>query len=419
MAAQRPIAISVSASLAIQGVNLLTGVLLARELGVNDRGELAAVILWPTIVAAAGSAGFIEAVTYQASIRRFPYHVVVGTTLVLVAAETLVLLAAAAVAVPLALRDYDDDVLGTALLFLLFVPLNLLTVHMLAILNGAQRFRAFHALRFAVIGASAVGLGALALAGSLDVRGAAIAYLAANVATCAVATLLVLGPLERLPSSDRPLMRELFGFGLKSNVSNVSTLLNERLDQLVISAFLAPRQLGLYVVAVTFTSLSTLLGYSVSSVALPVVAGLESAAERRAAAARYTRLTLLATGALAIPAALAAPFLIDVVFGEEFGDAADVARILVLASALLATGRVLGSILKAVNRPLEAGTAELAGLAVTAVALAALLPAFDLTGAAVASALAYLVTAGWLARRVSVALDIPLGELLLGRRGGA
>jgi O-antigen/teichoic acid export membrane protein len=412
---QRPIAISLTASLAIQGVNLLTGVLLARELGVNDRGELAAVILWPTIIAAAGSAGFIEAVTYQASIRRSPYHVVVGTSLLLVAAETVVLLLATAAAVPLALRDYDDAVVGTALLFLAFVPLNLLTVHMLAILNGAQRFKAFHGLRFAVIGASAVGLGALALAGSLEVRGAAVVYLAANLGTCAVATVLVLRPLDRLPRTERPLVRELVGFGLKSNVSNVSTLLNERLDQLVISAFLAPSQLGLYVVAVTFTSLSTLLGYSVSSVALPVVAGLEDPAERRAAAARYTRLTLLATGALAIPAALAAPALIDLVFGSDFDGAADVARILVLASALLATGRVLGSILKAVNRPLDAGAAELAGLAVTAVALAALLPAFELTGAAVASALAYLVTTAWLARRTALALGMPVAGLLVRR----
>jgi antigen flippase len=412
----RPIALSLGASIGIQGLNLLTGVLIARILGPAGRGELTAVILWPTIVALAGSAGFIEAATYQAAVRRYPYDVVVGTTLLLVAVETVVLLAAAAAVIPLALRNYPPHVLTTAFLFVLYVPLNVLTLHMMAILNGAQRFVAFHALRLTVIAASAIGLGSLALADSLDLRGAALVYLGANLAVCAAATTLVLHRLAARPRPRRGLLRELVGFGLKSNVSNVSTLLNERLDQLVISAFLSPVQLGLYVVAVTFTSVSTLLGYSVSSVALPVVAKLTEERARRRAARRYVRITFLGTAALALPAIVATPAIVDFVFGRAFHGSASLARILLVASVLLATGRVLGSVLKAVNRPLDAGIGELAGLAVTVASLAVLLPAVGLTGAAVASLLAYGTTMAWLTYRTARALDLGVADLLLPAR---
>ena len=414
---QRPVAISVTASVGIAGLNLVTGVLLARTLGPEARGELAAVILWPTILAAAASAGFIEAVTFQTAARRAGYHVLVGTTLLLVAIETAAVLAVTGIAVPVALRSYDHDVLITALIFLAFVPLNVLTVHMMGVLNGDRRFVAFHGLRLAVIVATAAGLVVLAVGDKLDVRSAAIAYLAANLATCAAATWLVIARLERRPRAEWPLLKDAVGFGLRSNVSNVSTLLNERLDQLVISAFLAPAQLGLYVVAATFTSISTLLGYSVSSVALPVVASLDDLAERRRAAARYVRLTLVGTTAVAIPIAAAAPLIVNLAFGSSFDGAVNVARVLVLASVLLATARVLGSVLKGVGRPLDAGVAELAGLAVTGVALAALLPAFELMGAAAASALAYATTAAWLTRRTAAVLDMSVRDLLLSRAG--
>src|SRR5438105_759149 len=59
--------VSLIVSLAIQGLNVTSGVLLARSLGPTGRGELAAVILWPAVLATIFFAGFIEAVTYFTS----------------------------------------------------------------------------------------------------------------------------------------------------------------------------------------------------------------------------------------------------------------------------------------------------------------------------------------------------------------
>ncbi len=76
-------------------------------------------------------------------------------------------------------------------------------------------------------------------------------------------------------------MRTIFLYGAKSHTSNTSSYLNQRLDQLVISVFLTTRQLGIYVVAVTFTLFTSLLGASVMVAALPNIAKLEDRRGRR------------------------------------------------------------------------------------------------------------------------------------------
>jgi O-antigen/teichoic acid export membrane protein len=188
----------------------------------------------------------------------------------------------------------------------------------------------------------------------------------------------------------------MLAYGWRSQLSTISNLLNERVDQLVISIVLAASSLGLYVVAWTMTGLSYMIGYSVMYAALPRVAQAESEQELRARAHQYVFLTFAATVAVTIPVLLLAPEILRIAFGSDFVKATGVTRVLLIASIALGTGRVLEAVLKGVNRPLHAGLSEGAGLVVTAVGLGALLPTMGLMGAAITSLVAYSVTA-WVA----------------------
>lgn len=87
-------------------------------------------------------------------------------------------------------------------------------------------------------------------------------------------------------------------------------------------------------------------------------------------------------------------------------------RVLLVASVALGTGRVLEAVLKGVNRPLHAGLAEGAGLIVTAVGLAVLLPTMGLMGAAITSLAAYSVTFCVALNLTNRALGTKAAELL-------
>lgn len=415
----RPATLSLATSAAIQGLNALTGILLARCLGPAGRGELAAVLLWPGILAAVGSLGVAEAATYETATESSPVTAVVGSSLGLAAAQSLALLAVGVVIGRVVHgAAHDGDVLRATDLFLAFIPLNLVTVYAMGVLGGRQRFLDYQALRVSVIAVTAAGLVLLAANRALTVRSAVVTYLIANGITAAAALLALRrqGALSFAWHSDT--VRRLLAFGLRSHTTNVALLLNERLDQLVISVFLAPAKLGLYVIAVTVTSATTLIGTATAMVVLPVVASLEDPAGRVDAATRYVRRVLLGACCVALPMLAFTPWLIRLVFGEPFIGAVTVTRVLLVASVFLSCNRVIGAVLKAVGRPLDAGVAECLSLAVTAAGLMLLLPRLEVLGAGLTSLLAYCSTTAWMASRAARALRVRPVALLLPLRSG-
>jgi O-antigen/teichoic acid export membrane protein len=387
---------SLVATALIQVLNVVTGIILARTLGPSGRGELAAVILWPTLLWTVGNLGVVDAVTFHSARRTGPRRSIVSASLALALVQSVILIAIGLVLVPLVLARQEASVVRDCLIFLASVPTSLVTLYLGSVLNGTHRYVAFNVVRATVFVGNAAGLVALAIASELTVTSAMYAYLASQVLTVLIAAIFVLpstGPPSR---PERPLAREMLAYGWRVQLSTISNLLNERVDQLVISIVLAPASLGLYVVAWTMTGLSYMIGYSVTFAALPRVAQAESAQERRARAHRYVFLTLAATVVVTIPVLLLTPEILRIAFGSDFVQATGVTRVLLVGSIALGTGRVLEAVLKGVNRPLHAGLSEGAGLAVTAVGLAALLPTLGLMGAAITSLVAYSVTA-WIA----------------------
>ena len=407
----RALGTSFAVSAAIQLLNVVTGIMLARTLGPAGRGALAAALLWPMLLGTIGLLGVMEAATYHAARRTAAVATLVGSGLALVLVQATLFTALAALLLPVVLQNQSDEALTAGWIYLAYIPVNMAALFLAGILNGRRRFGRFQVVRILVIAITAALLAALALGDELTVRHAVLAYLAAMTITLAVTVLFVRAEAGGI-RFDRAVAAQMLGYGLRSHASTISSQLNERLDQVVISIFLSSRSLGIYVIAVTLTSATYLVGMSASWVVLPQVAPLPPGPERTSLARRYVQLTFAASVLVSAPIALLAGPLIRLFFGDAFASAAGPTRLLLLAVVLLSVNRVLEAILRGVGRPLDAGVAELIALAVTLAGLAALLPAFDLMGAAAASLLAYAVSCAWMSRRVARALGTSVHALL-------
>jgi enterobacterial common antigen flippase len=406
--AERPVISSLAATAFIQLLGVLTGVLLARTLGPAGRGALAAVVLWPTMLWTVGNLGIFDSVTFMSARQTAPHRSIVSTSLGLAAVQSAILILIGLVLVPIVLSRQEESVVRDCLIYLASIPTSLVTLYLGSVLNGMHRFVAFNIVRITVFVGNAIGLVLLAITSDLTVTSAMLAYLVSQVVSALVACAIVLPSLEGFRRPERWLARELLAYGWRSQLSSISNLLNERVDQLVISIVFAPASLGLYVVAWTMTSLSATIGHSVALATLPAVAKADTRDDRLAKAHEYVFLTAATTAVLVIPLIILAPQILRIVFGPDFVAATDVTRILLIASVTLGTGRVLGAVLKGVNRPLDAGIAEGVGLAVTAVGLAILLPILDLKGAAITSVAAYTA---------STAAGLHLANRALGSKG--
>ena len=211
--------------------------------------------------------------------------------------------------------------------------------------------------------------------------------------------------------------RRMLGFGVKSHTGIVTAMMNERLDQLVISVFLAPVQLGLYATAVTLTAPINLVGSSIATAALPTLARLETREAQRDAVRGFLRLTLAASMAIAIPALIFTAPIISFFFKDVYLGATGVTRVLLVAAVALSMNRAMAACVKALGRPLDSGISEMLGLVVTTVSLAVLLPVLGIMGAALASLLAYGTGTVWMLRRTTRALEISVASVFLPAAG--
>jgi O-antigen/teichoic acid export membrane protein len=218
-----------------------------------------------------------------------------------------------------------------------------------------------------------------------------VAYVAAGVISVALAV----RALQRAGTEweyDWAVAKDLLVFGVKSYAGSASSLFNERIDQLLVGVFLGTHDLGLYVVAVTLTSVTVLVGQSVALVALPTLAAIREPIARRVKGDRFAAITLIFSATVALLGVATARWLMPHLFGAQFGGAVECAQLLFVASIVLSLNRTLGSLLRADNKPGAVGIAEGLALAATVGMLALLVPRYGIIGAALASIIAYCVS---------------------------
>jgi O-antigen/teichoic acid export membrane protein len=180
------------------------------------------------------------------------------------------------------------------------------------------------------------------------------------------------------------LMRASLGYGLKSWLGGLAQVANARADQVVMITLVPARQLGLYAVATTISSVYGLVSGAVSQ---PVMARV--AAGERHLMAQAVRVTVILTLGLNLAVALVTPIMLSVLFGPRFSAAAPMAFVLLGASVPLAGGSVLSSALQADGAPLIPSVGEAIALVITGVGLFLLLPPLEGMGAAIVSLAAY------------------------------
>jgi O-antigen/teichoic acid export membrane protein len=235
--------------------------------------------------------------------------------------------------------------------------------------------------------------GLLLAAGVRGYEAAILGLLLADIATFVPAWLRLgrRGFFERASPPSAAVARRIASYGMRAQLGGVIFLLNLRLDFILISVLTRPAVLGIYAVASKFAELVKVPGMALTYVLYPRYAkeGKERATER---ARRILPRAALATGAGVIPLALAAGPIIPFAYGSEFEPAVAPAQLILLGLCLEGVSGVTTGYLYGVGRPGLNSWAMAAGLAVTVALDLILIPAHGATGAAIASAAAYMTT---------------------------
>jgi O-antigen/teichoic acid export membrane protein len=390
----RDISVSIAATGVIQAANIGTGILAARMLLPEGRGQLAEIMLWAGLLAEFGSFGLYDALLYRAATGAARPRALFAAISTLAWTLSLILVAVAWVVLPFAFSQESGELLATARVYTaLYLPVYFGALLLGGLFQGQLDMITWNLVRCVVPLGYLAGVAIAGVATGWSVAGFAAANVAAHVLAVAVGLALVVraGWLSLAPQL--AVMRTLLAYGIKVYVGDVLQALRLRLDQATVALFLSHTDLGFYVVALTIANAPQIVSNTVAYVAFPKASGAADEANRRVVFGRYLRLALISAVAVTLALMVVVPWVLPLLFGRAFAPSVLICEILLLGLVPYALKLMYMQALKAWGHPLLVSRAEIAGLAVAAAALLALVPRGGLLGAAAALVIAHVFTA--------------------------
>lgn len=386
----RHIFITFMSNIGMTLLGLLTGVLLARTLGPTGRGLMTTVLIWPTMLVWAGGLSFgYGNIYYGAAEPESRKRLFANSVYVSLVLGTAVGVAAAFILPHFLRLTLPQHLLLTVSLCTLSV--GIWSDYAVSILQSARLFKHLAIVRTASPFVVAVGLLSLWLIHALTVTTAIIVtWLGSWVQTSLVLQILYRHGWIGFQMDQRLLFRSL-SYGSRIHIGTLAGLANGRLDQLLMTALVTPKALGIYAFSVTLSELLKQVSLAVSTVLFPQLSEAESEGKRHIMAARATRWTMLVSTASAVLLYFACPLIIHLLWGDRFAAAVPVVRVLLPGTVALCLSNTMGVGLYGDGKALVGTWAEIACLLVMAPLLWLLLPRMGIFGAGLASTCGYLV----------------------------
>jgi O-antigen/teichoic acid export membrane protein len=348
----------VTGTFGLQGLTMVSGVIAARMLGVEARGQVALIFSLGVVFSQLTFGGSLPNAIAKCLAER---HLAARDGL-----RTMVRRWSLAVLVPCAVsalallylqrHDVGDDKYGFA------VATFVMTFQTIAfrLLVGCLQGEIGHLARMAVVGVvpQALYTFALALALALGWDWGSLEVILAFFISSGIGMLIGVGALARPTgrAEDQLDPAVLWSTTRHSYVSSIGPIDGLGLDRLLVGALLGTVELGLYASATAVAALCSIVGQAVSVITLPRVAQhAHDPAGQRMVIRRWVSMSAVLAVLIVAALELVMSPLIRLTFGDEFAGAITPARWLVAATGLLGVRRVLIAVLQGQSR---AGTAS-------------------------------------------------------------
>jgi len=376
------VAQSIGSKAVILALQAGTGILTARLLQPWGRGELAAMILWPLLVASVTTLGVPSSLIYF--LRHRPHErdrLATNGFLMSVILGSLAAIAVAAI-LPLCLRQYSPSIVRAAQWFLVTVPICSMTLTGRAVLEASHDFSASNAIQILTPLATLAGLIVFLVLHCFNPYTAAIAYIAASIPAFWLMASRVRRVCVWQAGAHIAAMQQILGYGVRSYGIDVLGTLALYVDQVLVIGLLNPGAMGSYVVALSLSRMLNLFQNSVVMVLFPKSAG-RPREEVVAMTGNAVRMSSLVTALCGIAVCAAGPSLLRIFYGSEYVAAAGALRILVVEVVLSGATFVLAQAFMALNTPGVVTVLQAIGLSLSIPLMMLLIPRWGIYGAAV------------------------------------
>jgi O-antigen/teichoic acid export membrane protein len=309
--------------------------------------------------------------------------------LLLLAPVSVLAIAVGQLMLPVLFDSQSAEAVDLARVYLLTVALVLWSELINGLLLGARDYLWFNVVLFAQPALAALAFLVLWRLDALTVASALAVSAGTSLLVQSVAMARVLRNSGGFGRPDLRLGLETLWYGFRGHGALLSNALNQRLDLLILPAFVSAAAIGLYSIAANISLIVWMLANNLANIVLPAAAHDPERGPHKVV--RSLQVTLVIAACVAAGLLAVARPALGLVYGADFGDAAPALRVLLPGTALFAGASILIAGLYAANRPSIATGVQVAGLVVTVVGLLVFLPGRGIMTAAIISTASYSV----------------------------
>ena len=362
-------------------LNMGTGVVSARFLGPQGRGELAALMLCPQLLCFLITLGLPQSVVVL--IRKNPAQerFLIGAALSLSALAGVLAVVTGALLIPRLIGQYAPDIQSEARWLLVFLLLGVVQSVALAALQIRDRFGTYNRARCWQTAGVLFSLAGLVLIHRITPLTAALAYFLPTVPYTVWCIWWVLREMKPSLAGLTARSAELLSFGARVHLVDIGSTLFTWLDKLILVALLSPGLFGTYVVVFNLSRLITTFGTSVVPVLLPRAAG-KPVGDMLESTSRALVVTSLLNAAAVVGFLLFGRLILQILYGTRFAGGYLTLLILSAEAALTGMACVLQQPYLILSRPGVVALGNLVSLAFGGSLIYVLGARFGMEGAA-------------------------------------
>lgn len=341
---------TLSANVLILGLNVGTGILTARFLGAEGRGEMAAMVYWPQLLAYLLTIGLPSALIYRLKTHPQEAKCIIGSVLWVGGLLGIVAIAIGYIIIPVWLNQYSLEIIRLSQYAMLVAPLALLGILLVAVAQAQPTLETFNRARYgSPLIAFCFMLGLMAL-DALTPTSAVISIFLAGVI---VNTLLIIWAWRsfrpQLSGSVRSLY-SLFSYGLRAYGVDLLKIFSMHIDRMIVLYFLDAIAMGLYVTALSLAQILNIIPAGISSVLFPRTSG-QARDDVLKTIGQAVRVDLILVVTAGLPLFIIGPYMLGILYGDEFIGAAFAFRLLIVYVIISGLALILEQVFMAVGKP--------------------------------------------------------------------
>ena len=366
----------------ILGLNVLTGIIIARFLGPEGRGEQAAMIMWPRFLAYSLTLGIPSSLVYYMRKKDEDQGSLYITALYMSVVLGFVAMAVGSVIIPFWMKGYSQEVIEFSIWALIMSPIAMLGTINTAALQSREEYHLYNFIRYIPVFATLVLLCGLVLTGYVNPFNTSVAYLFPAIPIAIWTTFRLVSRYKMKQKNKVKSSKKLLSYGIRSYGTDVAGTFSGYIDQILVVGLLSPSSLGLYVVSLNLSKMLNTIQSAITSVLFPKASGLQQGEALKLTFKVY-RISTVITLIVGAGVFVIAPYLLILLYGASFVEAVPVFRILIFQTAITSVSWILSQGFMSIGKPGIVTILRISTLGLNIILLNLFIPFLGIEGAAI------------------------------------